>query len=510
MISKGPPLFRISLGMIRLEEQGISFHWIQARRLWIRQKCRFARSEMNRNRVFISYPSDDFRIASAINEAVVRLPEGRLDTFLDKENIGGGEPIPQKIKDALKETIYFVGVATNVSRRSFEWCGLELGFYQGSFDDAARRESCLYHLSFPQIFSTTKNFKVQSLGSEHKEQFLDELVVTSTSEVYAFLEGLAVLNEKLHRPQDSARYWEAIPGWAELYARKITDAFFISLQTRVEDAWYPQGRINIAVENGDFFKSESEFPNDSQVTLSPTVYNILDIGIPDSIRPMTWAAFKALVTDSAGHDILKRIISDVAMSALPSKANAKSDYVYQGPDQLFYRVLLVKHSVYGSKRREFTFNLIRTLEKVRSGNQTTTAVVAGIVLGSKYRSLFLEADAKYAPTAFADADHERTAATVEELLQDIDRIQADAAADGLANFSSLQSLLGDNPKIKELFDDWWTVFPQLEATAKEYVKKRNAETFTEFHSSYEKFIAASRKNNREFLILCLDCYRKTL
>lgn len=466
--------------------------------------------EMIRNRVFISYPTDDILIASALNDAVLKMPEGRLDTFLDRENIGGGELIPQTIRSALRETIYFVGVATNVSRRSFDWCGLELGFYQGSYDDPARREGCIYHLTYPQLFATARNFKVQSLEAEQKAQFLDQVVQPADCEIYNFLKDLAELNQKLHPPQNPKKYWEAVPGWAEEHARIITNAFFISLQTRVEDAWYPQGRIVISVENGDFYKTSLQLPADAEVTLSPTAYNIFSVGIPNPIRPITWEAFDSLLTDVAGNNILSRIILDVTLSALPSKADAKGDFVYQAPNQLFYRVLLVKHSVYGSKRREFTFNLIKTLEKVRSGSRATTALVAGISLGSKYRSLFLENGGKYTPEKIGKLAYQDAANIVDELLQDIDRIHADAASDGLANYTSLQALLGDDPQIKRLFDEWWIIFPQMENAAKDFLKKESEDAFSVFITSYKNFVETSKKNNLEFLLRCLDAYTKTL
>ena len=86
---------------------------------------------MARNTVFISYPSEDAVISTQIAGAILSMPENKLSVFLDRENIAGGERIHQTLQQALKETIYFVGVGTNVDRRNFDWCGQELGYYQG-------------------------------------------------------------------------------------------------------------------------------------------------------------------------------------------------------------------------------------------------------------------------------------------------------------------------------------------------------------------------------------------
>ncbi|HEY7645874.1 MAG TPA: toll/interleukin-1 receptor domain-containing protein, partial [Hyphomicrobiales bacterium] len=311
---------------------------------------------MLRNTVFISYPSEDIIIAGTINTAINSMPGNRLDVFLDRENMSSGQRIPDTIQTALRQTVYFVAVATNVSRRNFDWCGQELGFYQGSYDGPGRRETCLYHLSYPDLFAETHNFKVQSLILEHRDQFLDTLVPVEESAFYKFLNGVAELNAELHPPPSPPSYYREIPKWAEFHAKCITEAFFTALQTRVENTWYPQGRIHLSIQKGDFYKDPSvEIPADAEVTLSASMYNIFSTGVPDVIRPMLWGKFGQFLMDTAGSDILAKILADIAVSALPSRADAKGDYVYQAPNQLFYRVLLVKHSVYGNKSRELVF-----------------------------------------------------------------------------------------------------------------------------------------------------------
>jgi hypothetical protein len=219
---------------------------------------------------------------------------------------------------------------------------------------------------------------------------------------------------------------------------------------------------------------------------------------------------KHFLREYAGNDVLAGIINDVAISALPSKADAKGDHIYQAPNQLFYRVLLVKHSLYGNRRRDFTFNLIKTLDKVRGGKAETTTLVAGIVLGSKYRSLFIEPNAKYELKSLKKLALEDAAVVVLNLLQDIERINADAASDGLADYTALQALLGDTQEIKDLFERWWTVYPPMEKAAKQFIGGINKENFENFISCYKTFVHVSRSNNTIFLLECLRVYRDRL
>jgi hypothetical protein len=240
------------------------------------------------------------------------------------------------------------------------------------------------------------------------------------------------------------------------------------------------------------------------------MFNIFSTSVPDNIRPVRWEKFLEFLRDNTGNDILARIISDIAVSALPSRADAKGDYVYQAPNQLFYRVLLVRHSVYGNRRRDMVFNLIRTLDKVQGGDTRTTALVAGIVLGSKYRSLFVESGAKYDPDRISSLALDDAAVEIGQMLQDIDKINADAASDGLADFNALLDLLGSTLETRKLFDRWWIAFPPMEAAAKQLIRDPTREQLSNFLQSFQPFVEVSRQNNTVFLQLCLDAYRRLL
>jgi hypothetical protein len=465
----------------------------------------------SRNTVFISYPIEDFTIAKSVNMAINAMPGNKLDVFLDQDHLSAGQRIPDTIQQALRKTIYFVAIGTNVLRRNFDWCGLELGFYQGSYDGSERRETCLYDLSFPDLFAETHNFRVKSLRVEHRDQFVDDAVPVNNSDIYNFLIGVADINAELHPPPDKVGYYNDIPAWADSHATSITEAFFTALQTRVENTWYPQGRLEFSIPKGDFYKdTPPDMPPDTTVTLSGSMYNIFSTGVPDNIRPMRLEKFLEFLRDNTGNDILARIILDIAVSALPSRADAKGDYIYQAPNQLFYRVLLVRHSVYGNRRRDMVFNLIRTLDKVQGGDARTTALVAGIVRGSKYRSLFIEAGAKYDSDRLASLTLEDATVEIGQMLQDIDKINADAASDGLADYNALLDLLGSPLETRTLYEKWWVVFPPMEAAAKQFVKGPTHEHLGTFFQAFRPFVDVSRQNNTVFLRLCLDAYRKLL
>jgi hypothetical protein len=466
---------------------------------------------MDRNTIFISYPTDDGIIATSVSDAISKMPNNGFDVFLDRLYIKGGARIPDTIRDALKKTIYFVAIGTNVVRRNFDWCGQELGFYQASHPDDDRIETCLYDKTIPELFVERKSYKAQSLKADHLDEFGYPTVDTKQSEFNNFLSELAALNAELHPPPKPETYWQEVPKWAVEHANILTDSFFRALQSRVKDEWFPQGRLDISINRGEFYRDAvPTIPLDAQATLSVSTYKLFRAAAPAASRSFSWDAFTNYVRDKTGSDTLVRIISDIVVSALPDKDEAKNDYVFQAPNSKFYRVLLVRHSVYGDKRRDIVLNLVETLEKVQSGDEQTTALVAGIVLGSKYRSLFVEKAAKYDDVILKELSVEALADALTRMLRDIDRISADSASDGLADFNALRVLLGDTVEVKSLFEKWLDVFPGMEAAAKQFISEPTPVKRDAFFVAYDSFLKVSRRNNAVFLQLCLDEYQKRL
>jgi hypothetical protein len=235
------------------------------------------------------------------------------------------------------------------------------------------------------------------------DEFGYPTVETTKSEFYNFLSETAELNAKLHPPPKPETYWQEVHDWAEEYANDLTDSFFTALQSRVKDVWYPQGRLELSINRGEFYRdSAPSIPLDAQATLAVSTYKLFNAAAPAALSSFSWDAFTNYVKEKTGSDTLTHIIADIVISALPDKDEAKNDYVFQAPNAKFYRVLLVKHNVYGDKRRDIVINFVETLEKVKTGDEETTTLIAGIVLGSKYRSMFVEKGAKYDDVALRE------------------------------------------------------------------------------------------------------------
>jgi hypothetical protein len=173
-------------------------------------------------------------------------------------------------------------------------------------------------------------------------------------------------------------------------------------------------------------------------------------------------------------------------------------------------VILVRHSVYGNKRRDFIINAIETLDKVQSGDSKTTALIAGINLGSKYRSIFIENGSKYNSSTLATLSFDDLVLQIKQMLHDIDRINADAASDGLADRDALIKLLGETEEVKYLFDKWYQSFTPMEQAAKQFIDSPSEDRRGVLLEAIMKFVEMSKRNNTRFLILCMKAYEATL
>jgi hypothetical protein len=276
------------------------------------------------NTIFISYPSDDGVIADSVSAAISNMPSKGLDIFLDRVYIKGGARIPDTIRDSLKKTAYFVAIGTNVVRRNFDWCGQELGFYQATHLDQDRQETCLYDKTIPELFVERKGYKAQALKPIHLDEFGYPAVEAEKSEFYSFLREIAELNATLHPPPNSEIYWREIHSWAEKYTNDLTDSFFIALQSRVKDEWYPHGRLELSITRGDFYKDSSpSIPLDTQASMSVSTYKIFKAAAPATLRSFSWDTFINYVKQKTGSDVLTKIISDIIIAHYLTKMRPK-------------------------------------------------------------------------------------------------------------------------------------------------------------------------------------------
>lgn len=466
--------------------------------------------------IFISYPHEDYVIASKIEAAIKKLEGNRFDVFLDQSFILGGKEITSTIEESLDRTLYFVGVGTPAFRSNFAWCGQELGYFRAVRRRASPKPvediTCLFHEDVPELFRQYKCFKIVALEDEQRSELGDKSSVVDAP-VYEFLTDIANRHNKLFPAQNAADFFAAASAWATEWSKEITNAYFAALQGRVKEKWYPQARLELEIEDGNFWDaSQPEIPASATVKVEAMTYSILGLGVPSGLPRVikSWSEFVEIILLQTGSDTLTKMIRDLILSVLPSKADAHNDFVYQAPNGRYYRIILVMHQVYGNRKREFVINLIETLDPNYGGDERTTILIGGIVLATQYRSIFLEKDARYAADALRRLRGDQLVLAVRRLLRDNQKISAEASRKGLSDRTALIKLLGDTEEVGDLFQRWRRPFERMEQEARRFVDKPEAATREAFLTALDAFLANASEINERFISLCLRSYQDIL
>jgi hypothetical protein len=460
-------------------------------------------------KIFISYPHEDTSIAQILQAAFLDLDRARLDVFLDRTHIIEGKQISSTILNALTDTVFFIGIGTDVGRGNFAWCGVELGYFLGTNRNKGAHTTCIYHDKVPELFHEYRCVKMMSLEHRHATEFGEAVVAPQHSEIHELLTRIAnSLNSKF--PQDdAAAFFRRAAEWSLKWSSVITQTYFESLQTRVKGVWYPQKRVAVSVADPDFWRGGRTIPNDATVELGGPLYGLLDMAVPShtSLSVKTWKDLRDIVHQQTGGDILCELISEVIFSVLPFKAEAQNDLTFIAPDGQRYRVILVRHSVYGNGRRDFVINMVQTLKRDYGGDERTSILAAAIMLSAKFRFLFLEEKSRYARNAFDLLNEDDFIAHLRQMLQDMKRINAEAAEEGFADQESLIKLFGNGQEVRSLFQRWWPPVTKLEEAASSYLKEPSAAAQAAVVARHREMVGAIAPVNTKFTALALQAYQ---
>ncbi len=145
---------------------------------------------------FVSYPSEDEVIATALYKAIRDMPDRKWEPFQDRPCIAGGENINDEIAKALNGTVYFTAIGTDVERRNFDWCGEELGFYRSAHPEN-RREVCLFDQHIPELFRQRKGYQAQSINHDQEDVLGSPVVKVNNCEFYDYFMDVAQKNLEL-------------------------------------------------------------------------------------------------------------------------------------------------------------------------------------------------------------------------------------------------------------------------------------------------------------------------
>jgi hypothetical protein len=473
---------------------------------------------INNFTAFVSYPHEDAFAAAALKDVLISLDDKRIDIFVDESSISTGKNIGNFISAALEKSDWFIALGTDVLRQNFAWCGLELGMFMADKMQKGTLEkcpiACLYNGDVPELFHDRLQVKMVSLREEHTTDLGPDIVPVAKSPVCKMLRDFAASYRTYYHIADAPVILAAHESWALQKASEVTDAYVVSLRSRIRNIWYPQKRIEINTSASKFWEMAGRsIPDDSEVAIDATVYGLFKIGMPSGItvRNLKWRAFSDEVSREMGGPHLEMIINAVVCSVLPNRDEAINDYTFVAPNGTRYRVILTRHVEYRDGRRSFSINLIETLGVQQSGDTGTTLLVSAIMLASRFRFLFLERSSEYSVDQVAKLESEQLVTRLKKLLREWKKINIEAADHGLADRSAIKRLLpGHEDEIDDLFTHWWSWVDEFEAAAALHIEAPTVQSRDAFVRTYSKVQLATDKVNRRFIGLCLSAYEREI
>ncbi len=131
--------------------------------------------------IFISYPSENQKIAQAIEDALIEFDRSKFDVFLDRSKMDDGSELRETIVRALERADYFVGIGPEANRTNFSWCGFELGYFLATKKGKAKNVLAIYNNAIPNQFNEFKNVQVVSLEQKHRSELGPKYTTSSNA-----------------------------------------------------------------------------------------------------------------------------------------------------------------------------------------------------------------------------------------------------------------------------------------------------------------------------------------
>src|SRR5260370_23140007 len=145
-------------------------------------------------------------------------------------------------------------------------------------------------------------------------------------------------------------------------------------------------------------------------------------------------------------------VEDDIIDAAQQRNLRSPEITFRAHDGQFYRPLLARQTIYGSGARKFSVIFVRTLPRKFVGDETTSALLVGLILASRFRFTFIEAAPDLMERLADNTTDAHFQLSFRHLLYDIERMEQESREFGMNNPDLFQQSFGpDNPEIVNAF-----------------------------------------------------------
>jgi TIR domain len=384
-------------------------------------------------RIFISYASEDLKIALAIANAFrVALGDVFAEINIDKWFLQAGDEFKKQIELKLDKTDIFVIVYTGAEKQSHSFSGWEVGYFDHIMKTSPNRKKIPLFLDYAPI--TAEGVQGIALNIPRLTLQLDLKEFESALQVDE-KDPMCVLLVELQEQVDDIR---AAGGYHRAEkkpdqdpvarVREMKTQIFRYLKSTVETTLKPQKQIVIRTKGGTLHANDGDLPADADFV--PTVGSMEIFGLPDN--PMTWQQFLQSTAENKFSDSWREAITSVIISSLPDKINVDNSQIIVSNDEAkTYRLILTTATKCYDDNREFNLYFVETLRRPDYGDASTTRLLKGLELSCRFRFMFLEGNSEFSGRNLMATTLSRIPQMAKSLLQELNLLRKDSREAGL-------------------------------------------------------------------------------
>jgi len=473
-------------------------------------------NEPTKSYIFISYHHDDNPIAVIIHDELQTLAsKGRgkdaLCCFLDShpDSIPDGKRWEPIITENIGITDWLLALYTG---NQSEYCGFELGTFStlnklGTPSATPEKHLvCLYDTeltALPALFHPYKNHRVPLTPSESTDWF--------KSPVGIFLDQFCRYR-RLYTPEDSPTTYAADIARS---AARITASFADNRANDQKEETATQLGISVRIDpsRGEIFR----IPDSALVVGSTLTFNIfsLNFSFADEKAPQTtWGTLRnKILSISGGTSVpwMDKIETDISL-AVNNITLSGDDVTFLGNGKV-YRPILVRHKLYYSGKRKFYILFVETFDRRFVGRRQTSLLLTTLIMASRLRFTYFEDWEKTTTKTFGSAiPLPMFGDSIKQLRYNLEWMEHEAVDHGLNDRHALVEAFGEDlrARIERFYDDWDNSKRTLLHGLPSSNTVETEEVRTQARAVILQFLEDVRKQNAEYLEICLDRYGREM
>jgi hypothetical protein len=428
--------------------------------------------------VFISYSHDDKELAECVRDELKKANPDRVTIYLDAYSIRSGERWDLSIISNLRAADWLIFIYTGRERRSYDYCGFEMGIFASAHNldtsqDIAQsaRLVCVHDTQdVPAMLSMVQNRQIVPYEAEDspdstKERefdfYRDSPLAQLFEDFYQYPPDRPLrMNMLMREPGGDSRLRE-MPN----IAKQIVDSVSI-LVTKFHEARkndpvsekFYQLRMEIDIRD-TITQTATEISARSTVTAAQDTFNLIGLS-PDPDRRgeirTTWGQMRKSLANNNETSAWMDKIEDDILDAVNQRNLKSPETTFRAQDGQLYRPLLARQIIYGSGMRKVSVMFVRTLPRKFVGDETTSALLIGLILASRFRFSFIENLNNLLLLIGDTITDDEFKLGCRQLIYDVERMEQESSEFGMNSPDLLHQAFGpENYEIVNAFYGVW-------------------------------------------------------